>query len=143
MSQTDPPPRLYLLGANRRPWRLQLKPPLSQKGGVARHKLSPNMGRQCIWAELHETSRTFCHLGSQSAGCQGGSVGRASTRDPKTRGSNPVRGTRTHCEKSFPEPKCCADSLSVCPTPVCIRTHKNDHVRMFKIICSPCQNSVD
>ena len=31
------------------------------------------------------------------------------TRDPKTRGSNPVRSTRT---------KCCADSLSVCPTPV-------------------------
>ena len=51
------------------------------------------------------------------------------TRDPKIRGSNPSRSTR----KSFPESKCCADSLSVCPTPVCLRTHKNDHVRTLKI----------
>ena len=32
-----------------------------------------------------------------------------------------------------PSQKCCAESLSVCPTPGCIRTHKNDHVRMPKI----------
>ena len=52
------------------------------------------------------------------------------TRDPKTRGSNPayVSSTRTICE-SFFESKCCADSLSVCPPPVCTRTLKNDHVR--------------
>ena len=37
----------------------------------------------------------------------------------------------------------CADSLSVCPTPMCIRTHNNDHVRTLKIISSPCQSSVD
>ena len=43
--------------------------------------------------------------------------------DSMTRGSNPVRRTRTICE-SFSDSKCCADS-SVCPTPVCIRTHKN------------------
>ena len=28
----------------------------------------------------------------------------------------------------------CADSLSVCPTPVCIRTRKDDHVRTLKIL---------
>ena len=63
--------------------------------------------------------------------------GRASTRDLKTRGSNPVRrSTRTICE-SFSESECCADSLSVvCPPPVCIRTHKNDHVRRLKILQS-------
>ena len=26
-----------------------------------------------------------------------------------------------------PSRKCCADSLSVCPSLVCIRTHKDDH----------------
>ena len=30
--------------------------------------------------------------------------------------------------------KCCADSLSVYPTPVCIRMHKNDHLRTQKIL---------
>ena len=44
------------------------------------------------------------------------------TPDPKTRGSNPTGSTRTICE-SFSESNCCADSLSVCPTPVCIHTH--------------------
>ena len=45
----------------------------------------------------------------------------------KDRGSNPVRGTRTFLWV-FPSQKCCADSLSVCPAPVC--RHKNDHVLM-------------
>ena len=49
------------------------------------------------------------------------------TRDPKTRGSNPVSSTRKICERFF-ESKSYPDSLSVCPTPVCILTHKNDHV---------------
>ena len=31
--------------------------------------------------------------------------------------------------ESFLSQKCCADSLLVCPAPVCIRTHKNTHVR--------------
>ena len=48
-------------------------------------------------------------------------------------GSNPVRSTR---KLVFLSQKCCADSLSVCPTPVCIRTHKNDHVRTIKILQS-------
>ena len=43
----------------------------------------------------------------------------------------PVRSTRKMCE-SFSESKCCADSSSVCPTPVCIRTHRN--VRTLKIL---------
>ena len=34
----------------------------------------------------------------------------------------------------FPSQKCCADSLLVCPTPVCIRIHENDHVRTLKIL---------
>ena len=36
--------------------------------------------------------------------------------DFMTRGSNPVRSIRNTGE-SFSESKCCADSLSVCPTP--------------------------
>ena len=35
---------------------------------------------------------------------------------------------------SFSKSKCCADSLSVYPTPVCICMHKNDHVRTLKIM---------
>ena len=54
-SQTNPPARLHMSGANWRPWHLQLKLSVSQKVAVARQKLSPNLGRQCIWAELHET----------------------------------------------------------------------------------------
>ena len=57
------------------------------------------------------------------------------TQDPKTRGSNPVRSTRKICQ-SFSESKCCADSLLVCPTPMCICTHKNDHIHMLKILQS-------
>ena len=41
----------------------------------------------------------------------------------------------------FFESKTCADLLSVCPTPVCIRKHKNNHVRYRS--CSPCTSSVD
>ena len=51
--------------------------------------------------------------------------------DSMTRGSNPVRSTRKICE-SFSELKCCADLLSVCPTPVYTRTHKD--VRTLKIL---------
>ena len=51
--------------------------------------------------------------------------------DSMTRGSNPVRSTIKHCE-SFSESKCCTDSLSVCPTPVWISTHKN--VRTLRIL---------
>ena len=36
----------------------------------------------------------------------------------------------------FPSQKCCADWLSMCPTPMCIHTptHKNDHARTLKIM---------
>ena len=50
-----------------------------------------------------------------------------------------MKGTRTNCERFFTSiKKCCADSLSVCPAPVCIiiRKHKNDHVRTLKIMQS-------
>ena len=49
------------------------------------------------------------------------------TQDPKDVGSNPVRSTRKKLWV-FPSQKGCADSLLVCPTPVCIRMHKNDHI---------------
>ena len=52
-------------------------------------------------------------------------------QDPKTRGSNPVRSKKKKIVRVCPNKKCCADSLSMCPTPVCIRT--NDYVRTLKI----------
>ena len=47
---------------------LQIKTLTIPKGGLHGRSLSPNLGRQWIWAELvlHETWRTFCHLGSSS-----------------------------------------------------------------------------
>ena len=47
-------------------------------------------------------------------------------------GDSNVKGFESHQEHKkivFPSQKGCADSLSVCPTPVCIRTHTKDHVR--------------
>ena len=53
---------------NRRPRHLKLKT-VRWVVGCARQKLSPKLGRQCIWAELHETGGVFTrHLGSKSAG---------------------------------------------------------------------------
>ena len=57
------------------------------------------------------------------------------TRDTKNLGFKP----RPHQEhkktlRVFPSQKCCADSLSVCPTPMCVHTHTNDHIRMLKIL---------
>ena len=63
--------------------------------------------------------------------------------DSMISGSNPVRSTRKK-KVSFSESKCCADSLSVCPTyprVYWLRTHKN--VRTLQKSCSPCQSSVD
>ena len=78
-SQTDPPQRLHLLGANWRPWHLNLKLSLSQKGVVARQKVSPNLERQCIsWAELHET-------GGLSATLAVNLLGRCRATRPKIR----------------------------------------------------------
>ena len=36
--------------------------------------------------------------------------------------------------ESFSESKYCTDSLSVCPTPVCTRKHKNDHVGSASVL---------
>ena len=41
-----------------------------------------------------------------------------------------------NCEFFPPSQKCGAESLSVCPTPECIRTRENDHVRKLKILYS-------
>ena len=60
----------------------------------------------------------------------GRSIGRASDSRPK----DPRFECRQEHKKnvtSFPSQKCCADSLSVCPMPVRIRMHKNDHVRTY------------
>ena len=57
-----------LLGANWRPWRLKLKPSLSQKVGFAREKFSSNLGRQCVWAELQETGGLSATLGVNRLG---------------------------------------------------------------------------
>ena len=44
-------------------WHLKLKLSLTiPKGRLQRQKWSQNLGRPCIWAELHETGRLFCHL---------------------------------------------------------------------------------
>ena len=89
--------------------------------------------------------------------------------DSMTRGSNPVRSTRKKLVRVFPSQKCCADSLSVCPAPVCILSLKalsaigtliSSFVRCIYIYiyiyacirmityarelsCNPCQSSVD
>ena len=55
------------------------------------------------------------------------------TGDPKVEGSNPVRCTRKTLSFSDSK-KGCVDSLSVCPTPVRIRTHTKDHVHTLKIL---------
>ena len=69
-------------------------------------------------------------------GWQGGSVGRASDSRSKDQRFEP-RLCQEHKEKYvrvFPSQKSCADSLSVCPTPVCTHMHKNDDVRTLKIL---------
>ena len=45
-------------------------------------------------------------------------------------------GAQVKFGRVFPSQKCCADSLSVCPTPVCIHTHMNDQLRTLKIMKS-------
>ena len=39
-----------------------------------------------------------------------------------------------HKKNFFPSHKGCADSLSVCPTPVCIRLNTKDYARTLKIL---------
>ena len=66
-------------------------------------------------------------------GGRGGSIGRASAS--RSNGVHEVRipsGAQEQFVRDFPSQKCRADSLSVCPTPVCI--HKN--VRTLKIMQS-------
>ena len=64
-----------------------------------------------------------------------GSIGRASGSrfyEISDLSSNPSEAQETSVSSS--ESNMCADSLSVCPTPVCMRMHKNDHVRTLKIM---------
>ena len=49
----------------------------------------------------------------------------------RIQGSNPVRRTRQICEVF--RVKKCADPLLVCLTPLCICTHKNDHVHTLNL----------
>ena len=76
-NQTDPPLRLHLLGANWRPWHLQLKLSLSQKVGCTAEVVTQS-GRQCIWAELLET-------GGLSATWAVTGLGRGRATRPRTR----------------------------------------------------------
>ena len=46
----------------------------------------------------------------------------------------PASGAQEKCVRVFPSQKSCADSLSVCPTSVCARMHKNNHVHTLKIL---------
>ena len=62
-----------------------------------------------------------------------GSVGRASDLRSKDLRFEPCQEHKKNV-KVFPSQKCCADSLSACPTPECIRTHKNDHVRTLRVL---------
>ena len=86
------------------------------------------------WHPYLSLHRLSAHL---YTGGRGGSVSRASASR-----SNGFHDTRfkprqeQHKKKLWvvPSQKCCADSLSVCPTPVCICTYKNDHVRTLKIL---------
>ena len=80
------------------------------------HKMSPSL----IPCWLHQE------------GWRVGSVVRALDWRSKVEGLNPIRGTRK--TSSFLSQKGCADSLSLCPTPVCICTHTNDHVRTLKTL---------
>ena len=57
------------------------------------------------------------------------------TRDPRTRGSNPVMGAEGKIVRVFSESKNVVLTSCRCvnATPVFIRMHENDHVRTLKI----------
>ena len=56
-------------------------------------------------------------------------------RDPKTRGSNPVRSTRNNCESLYRVKHVVLTRCPCVSNPcVYIRTHKNDRVRTLKIL---------
>ena len=66
---------------------------------------------------------------------RGGSVGRASASIKIQRTKVRIAsGAQEQFVIVYPSQKWCADLLSVCPTPACIRTHKNDHVRTLKTL---------
>ena len=65
-SQTDPPQWLHLLGSKWRPWHLKLKLSLSQKVGCTSEVVQPGTSVHLGW--VARDWRTFCHLGSKSAG---------------------------------------------------------------------------
>ena len=62
-SQTDPPPKVYLLGANWWPWHFKLKLSLSQKVGWTAETVTQS--GTSVWDARYW--RTFCHVGSKLA----------------------------------------------------------------------------
>ena len=78
---------------------------------------------------IHTQSLAFI----DSTGCGVGSVVRALDCSSKGRGFKSRQEHKINVEFSSSQ-KGCADSLSVCPTPVCMRTHTKDHVRTLKIM---------
>ena len=64
------------------------------------------------------------------------------TRDPKDRGSNPVRGTRKNCE--FFRVRNIVLTRCRCVQPPCVYAHTRMITGYARYIsCSPCQSSVD
>ena len=68
MSQTDPTPRLHMLGVNWRPWNLKLKLMLSQKVGWMEEVITPCGTSVHLGWGVARDWRTFCHVGSKSIG---------------------------------------------------------------------------
>ena len=83
-----------------------------------------------VWVSPKVTSQSSCFLECDNIGWgwQGGSSGRASDSRSKDPRFEPRQEHKKDFWEFFLVKKCCADSLSVCPTPVCIYicTHKND-----------------
>ena len=85
---------------------------------------------------------TWCFIGVKKAWniskWWGGSIGRALNSRSKDPGFKPWprQEQKNNWWEFFRVKKCYADSLSECPTPVCIHTHTNRHVHTLKILLS-------
>ena len=94
---TDPPPRLHPLGTNWRPWRLKLKLTITPERWATRQKLSPSLGRQCTWAEVHGTGGLVATLAVSGLGRR---------RATRPRESASAREA-THCVVGTTGTRCC------------------------------------
>ena len=68
-SQTDPPPRLRLLGNQLATMKLKIKTvTIPKRVGCTQQKLSPNLGQSVHLGRVARDWRTFCRLGRQEIG---------------------------------------------------------------------------